>query len=173
MLQSFLCFSYNFITFSIAPVKNWKVTGAVLSKIRYKVVLHFDTFLVLILHKLFCFLHIFLFFAACGWAWKMLIIFLYYQNLSQIVLILYCSNSYCLFCTLKYFIAWSHIQRQLSWTTVVVHNRDHPGIFQNIIFQLKKFNFRDCFKLSDKVYLYYYFLVMLIISAKASHNMWW
>jgi len=63
MLQSFLCSSYNFITFSIAPVKDWKVTGAVLSKIRYKVVLRFDTFTGLILRKLFCFLHIFLVFS--------------------------------------------------------------------------------------------------------------
>jgi len=114
MLQSFLCSSYNFITFSIAPVKNWKVTGAVFSKNQCKVVLHFDTFLVLILHKLFFSLYL-SFFTTCGWAWKALIIFLYYQNLSQILLILYCSNSYCLFCTLKYFIVWSHIQCQLSY----------------------------------------------------------
>jgi len=30
-----ICSSYSFITFSIALVKNWKVTGAVLSKIKY------------------------------------------------------------------------------------------------------------------------------------------
>jgi len=29
MLQSFLCSSYNFIAFPIAPVKSWKVTRAV------------------------------------------------------------------------------------------------------------------------------------------------
>jgi len=60
------CFSYNFITFSIAPAKNWKVTGAVHSKIWYKVDLHCDTFLVLMLHKLFHFLHIFLFLQLLG-----------------------------------------------------------------------------------------------------------
>jgi len=35
----------------------------------------------------------------------------------------------------------------------------------------KNFNFRDYFKLSDKVYLYYYFLVILIFSVKESHDM--
>jgi len=36
---------------------------------------------------------------------------------------------------------------------------------------LKIFNFRDYFKFSDKVYLYNYFLVILIISAKVFHDM--
>ena len=115
MLQSFLCSSYKFITFSIVLVKNWKVTGAVLSKIQYKVALHFDTLTVLILRKLFHFLCIFLFFATCGRAWKALIIFLYCQNLLQIVLILYCSSSYYLFYTLKHFIMRCHVRCQLSY----------------------------------------------------------
>jgi len=44
-----------------------------------------------------------------------------------------------------------------------------------IIIQSKNFNFRDYiyFKFSDKVYLYNYFLVILIDSAKAFHNMQW
>jgi len=115
MLQSFLCSSYKFITFSIVLVKNWKVTGVVLSKIRYKVVLCFDTFKVLILCKLFHFLCTFLFFTTCGRTWKALIIFLYYQNNSQIVLILYCSSSCYLFYTLKYFISQYNLQCQLLY----------------------------------------------------------
>jgi len=39
-----------------------------------------------------------------------------------------------------------------------------------IIFQSIFFNFRDYFKLSGKVYLYYYFFVILIDSAKASDD---
>ena len=133
MLQSFLCSSYNFITFSIAPVKNWKVTGAVFAKIQYKVVLCFDTFLVLISVN-FSFSLYLSFFATCGWAWKALIVFLYYY-LSQIVLILYCSSSYCLFYTLKHIIVQCHVQCQLSY------------------FDQKNFSSRNYFKLSDKVLL--------------------
>jgi len=40
-----------------------------------------------------------------------------------------------------------------------------------IIIRSKNFNFRDYFKLLDKVYFYYYFFVILIVSVKASHNM--
>ena len=42
----------------------------------------------------------------------------------------------------------------------------------SIIIRSKNFNFRDYFKFSDKAYLYNYFLLILIVSAKAFHDMW-
>jgi len=117
MLQSFLFSLYKFITFSIVLVKNWKVTGAVLSKIRCKVVFRFDILYLWSLYSVNCFIFSvsFFFFTTCGQAWKALIIFLYCQNLLQIVLILYCSSSYYLFYTLKYFIVRCHVRCQLSY----------------------------------------------------------
>jgi len=44
-------------------------------------------------------------------------------------------------------------------------------ILSTIIIRSKNFNFRDYFKLSDKVHLYYHFFVVLIVRVKVSHDM--
>jgi len=114
MLQSFLCFSNKFITFSIVLVKTGRLLE--LSFLRSNTKLFFVLIHLQSLYSVNYFIFsISFFFATCGQAWKVLIIFLCYQNLSQIVLLLYCSSSYYLFYTLKYFITRCHVRCQLLY----------------------------------------------------------
>jgi len=128
--------------------KNLKVSGAALPKIRYNCFLRFDILPFLFSVSFFYFFHNL--WANLKGAYNISLLPEYFTNSTDILLQLFLLS-------ILYFYAFYNVMSCLMSTIVI---------------RSKNFNFRD-YKLSDKVYLYYHFLVLLLVSAKASRDMWW